>query len=307
MENLDFLDKLFSKKQIANSTKKNYKYYLTKLNDGDVVKNLKFLEDSNLIIDSLKDKSPTVRKNYLASISSALGLSKRNKKLDESYKIYKKELETVNKDISSKSNIATDNIKDNWITKDEVQDNIDKLSKLLSSFKRKKILTDTEYNILLKLVVLSLYVLIPPRREADYTYMLIQNDNSGDDNIFNLREKTFTFRKYKTKNIYGDQIISIPPDLLGLLNLYYSIISKRYNINKLPVNFLIWGNGKPFKRNDIYHILSDIFGKKVGSTQLRRLYLTNAYQGIDEQMQQDAEMMATTPSTIKKYYVKKNV
>jgi hypothetical protein len=51
--------------------------------------------------------------------------------------------------------------------------------------------------------------------------------------------------------------------------------------------------------------LNNIFEKKVGSSMLRKMYLTNKYSKVMEEMKEDAENMATSTGVIQTNYIKK--
>ncbi|MFN9957216.1 MAG: hypothetical protein ACK55I_29280, partial [bacterium] len=59
----------------------------------------------------------------------------------------------------------------------------------------------------------------------------------------------------------------------------------------ISVPFLLQPSGRPFNVNGITRVLNRIFGKKVGSSLLRHIYLTGKYGKILEEQKKDAEAM----------------
>jgi hypothetical protein len=52
-------------------------------------------------------------------------------------------------------------------------------------------------------------------------------------------------------------------------------------------------------------ILNKIFGKSVGSSMLRNLYLSNKYSGMVEELKKDTKNMATSVDVALSTYIKK--
>jgi hypothetical protein len=65
-------------------------------------------------------------------------------------------------------------------------------------------------------------------------------------------------------------------------------------------------NGSPFVQNDIGKVLSEFFGKKIGTSMLRHIYLSNLYKDIPalSQMQKTATEMGHSTSMALEYIKK---
>jgi hypothetical protein len=79
-------------------------------------------------------------------------------------------------------------------------------------------LNKAQFNLLQSFILLSLYVLIPPRRSTDYTAFKIRNfdtsPQSTDNYMINLnrskkKNSSFIFNTYKNSHKMGRQIIPI--------------------------------------------------------------------------------------------------
>ena len=52
--------------------------------------------------------------------------------------------------------------------------------------------------------------------------------------------------------------------------------------------------------------LNNIFDKKIGSSMLRKMYLTNKYSDVMNEMKEDAKDMGTSSSVMQTNYIKKD-
>ena len=147
--------------------------------------------------------------------------------------------------------------------------------------KPKKKISEKEYQKLLDYMVLSLYILIPPRRNKDFMNMNLIRGQKLDTlpkevNYLDLDNKLFIFNDFKTKKKIGQQKLEIPDDLFNVIQIYYlkfyptKILKKK----KIYAPFLVNHIGEPLTHiNSITKILNKIFHKKVGSSLLRHIYL----------------------------------
>jgi len=257
-------------------------------------------------MDQLSDKTAITKRNYLISVCKGLSLVKRNTKLNEAYVFYKKELMALNSEI--KSNVASDTSLSNWITLDEIRVQLVKYKKLFNRMDKKVSITNDDWNQMINGIVLFLYTLIPPRRTTDYQDMIVidgQDDHDGlSSNLLNVDDKKFIFKNYKTKKIYGDQIVIIPSNLMKYINIYLKFHPCKGGLKW----FFVKLNGNRFINNGFIHSrLSSIFNKNVGSTQMRRIYLTSKYKPKQDEMKKDAVEMGTSTNVINSNYIKQNL
>lgn len=278
-------------KGLADKSIKLYMTILKNLNDKREIRNLKFLDNPKKILDKIKDYKPTTQRNVFIAIVSVL------KNLgSDLYKSYYDKMINMNKDIEevNKNNNKTETQKNNWMTWADVEN---KFNELLNKLKGSKNISEEQYNNYLDAVILSLYVLIPPRRNVDYLTMRVSKDGKMDDkfNWLDLKKKQFVFNNYKTKKSFGQQIIDIPDKLMDLLKKYL-----RYK--KDPDFLLVKFNGDIMKSdNAITRRLNKIFGKNVSSSMLRHIYLSDKYGKVNEEMKKDSEMMAHSIDTQREY------
>ena len=177
--------------------------------------------------------------------------------------------------------------------------------KQMAELAAKKSLTQKEMEEVLQALVLSLYVCIQPRRNQDYLNMeVVKKWDDGmpkDRNYLDMTGERFIFNKYKTAKKYGKQEVSIPEELLGVLVAYL----KHHPMSKQKsFPFLLNAKGEPLTAvNSITRILNKTFKKKLGSSMLRHIFLTDKYGEQKNEMAEDAEAMGHSVAEQQGVYV----
>lgn len=290
-------------KDLSDGSINLYLRNLKKLNNNEEFNSLNFLSKTNDIVEKIKDLKDNTKRQYLISIVSCLKALGNKPAL---YKKYYKLMIDINDKIKEKpTEEKTEAQNKNWISWDEVMKIYNEMKDNLKLNKTK--ITEKQYNELLNYVLLSLYVLIPPRRNLDWQKMLILFNGITDDkyNYLDIKNKQFIFNVFKTAKKDGKLTLDIPDDLMLVINLYlkYHPLNKR-NMKKEPVNipFLVDYKGNPFlKVNDITRMLNKIFHKKVGASMLRHIYLTGKYGNVLKEQEEDAKAMSHNLMTQKDY------
>ena len=303
------LSEILDKKNITESSKKLYISNFKRLNDGEPVKNFKFILDIEKIKNKIEHFKPNTRRNYIISITSLLNdLKKINeKKYGKIYNEYYKLLLELNSDLKDATSKTT-NEKENWLSQEEIKNIHNSNMTILDEIKNKRIITEQQYNKLLDLVILSLYTLQPPRRNIDYMNMNVvkkyDKETHGEtENFLDLFNKQFIYNNYKTAGTYKTQKVNINDDLFNIIKVYL----KYKNIKDNNVPFLTDYEGEPFIQiNSLTRKLNNIFNQKIGSSMLRKLYLTDKYKDVIDNLKQDAKDMGTSSETIQNNYVKKD-
>jgi integrase len=309
------LDKGLTDKGLAQSSIKLYLRNLEKLNDNQPIKNLNFLKDPAVIQERLVKYRENTKRGYLISICSVLSLDKSTKAKQKLYDEYFKLMMDKNKELKGeeKENVKSETQEKNWMDWKEVEEKYDELEKKVNAFKDQKTLNEHQYNTLLQYVVLSLYVLFPPRRNEFQKVMVAKSateKSPTDTNWLDLDRTRFIFNKYKTSKKEGVAIIDMPEAFVRVLSRYMKFhpLTKGKKItNKTePFPFLVHYDGKPLdKVNSITRVLNKVFGKKAGSSMLRASYLTGKYGDVRQEMKDDAKAMSHSVATQQTNYVKK--
>lgn len=320
--NTPFKQELIKKLQGKSLSENSIKLYirnLEKLNSGEPLKNLNFLKDISGTLEKLKDKKPNTVRAYLISISVALSVIKGdnkvlNKLFDEFHKLM---LDTAGEIRNSNTHEVSEEKKDDFIEWGQVEEKYNELLDKVSKIKGKE-LTESQYNNILSLMVLALYYHHPPRRNKDYQLCRVITkcgktpveglpDNS---NYICLDSKKFVFNQFKTAKKEGQVVIDISPELFKVIELYLNYHplfpktrKERKNVN---IPFLVDYQGTHLtKINDITRLLNKIFGKKIGSSMLRSIYLTSKYGDVKQEQEEDAKLMSHTTDTQNETYIKK--
>lgn len=240
-----------------------------KLNEGkeEDFNNDFFKKDKNMILKHLESMPPKKRKTILSALVIYVDCDKTR---DE----YRKQMMEDIK-VSKEENIGQkrDENKD-WIDWEDVKNVFYALKKDTYYLMKSKAeeLTPKEMNLLQDYVLLSLYVLIAPRRSMDYIELKFRNYNRDEDNYIDFKTNKIYFNKYKTSKFYKTQTVDIPKELKNILKKWYDINNNDY--------VLIDVNGNKLNQVKLNQRLNKIFGMKISVNALRHSYLTNKYGNI---------------------------
>lgn len=293
-------------KGLSESTANQYMRNLFKLNDSEEFNNLTFLKDYETINERLKKYRTSSQRTMVATIVSVLSTHPRG--MTKPLKHWRNLLEEMIKEHQENSNPneKSEKQEQNWMTWEEIEQIRKDLRKYLDeNLKNKRDLTTKKYNKLLDYFLVSLYTLIPPRRNMDYMKMLVVKKvpEDGKENYLDVKNMKMHFNKYKTVKKYGTQTVDLKefPEFLDALSLYL-----KYHPGKSDdegnVYLLQDYDGERFKYvNSITRVLNRIFGKKVGSSMLRHIYLSHKYGDNLEERKKDAEHMGHSVSMAQDY------
>jgi len=202
-----------------------------------------------------------------------------NKKFMESARKFITET-SKNERIERGENNLVRNQKDNYVDWDIILD-------VYKDAEKKKNLSDFDT---LNYVILSLYVLFPPRRLTDYSLMKVNTDNKikvnkgltkqyDKFNYYSPKKHLFVFNNYKTnkkvirvedednKPMYKQQIFKVPPNLAKVLNSFI----KEYDIDN---GDLLLDMTTDSLGDRITKIFSDAISKNVSLNILRHSYIS---------------------------------
>lgn len=305
---------LVSDRGVSESTANLYLRTLLMLNDKKPFTTLAFLKKRDAIASKLETYADSTKKGILAAIVSILSLYKDKATYKSIYKHFYDLMMSKSKEVkeaeSARAGEKSEKQQKNWSSWEEVKKTEEELYKEAAELMNKKHLTAPEAEKLLQCVVLSLYTKIQPRRNQDYLNMLVvkkwSEDMSADHNYLDLTGNQFVFNKYKTAKKYGVQKIAIPSDLLDILVPYlkHNPLWKESK-GKAAVPFLVSPGGVPITAlNGITRILNKIFGKKIGSSMLRTIFLTDKYSDLKEEQEADSKAMGHSVALQQGTYVK---
>jgi integrase len=297
-------------KRLADSTAHDYVRTLFTLNGRKPFRTLAFLTDLDDITYKLKQYAESTSQAIVGAIVSTLSLFPTNKRYTKALNHYRELLKEKTKELKEETakSEMTPKQKDNWFEWEEVMAKHKELADSVE--KLKKPVTGPDWDKLLRYVVLSLYTMIAPRRNKDFQEMLVVNklvpSLPKDKNYYAIKEGKFLFNTYKTAKTYGSQEITVPEDLKKVLDTYIALHPNRKDKRKAP-NFplLVKDDGTALNAsNGITRTLNKIFGRKVGASMLRHIWLTGKYSKTVEDMGEDAKAMAHS-TAVQRTYIKK--
>jgi len=154
--------KKFHEKGLSDTSVMLYMKNLRRLNAGQPLSDFKFLERPQVIETFLNQYAETTKRNFIIAIVSALNLAGTSAKHKKLYGDYYKLMMDKNKEIKENGGKTKEGMP-SW---DAVLEKYNALkTKVLETTDFSK---ESAFNDLLKLLVTSLYVLQPPRRNGDY-------------------------------------------------------------------------------------------------------------------------------------------
>ena len=311
---LELSKQLIDSRKLAESTANAYIKSLYALNGKKSFKNLSFLKDTARIDELIGAYAESTQRALLATVTSVLSLYKDKTGYKKVYQHYYDRMMEKSKEgrvapESKEANQKTEKQEKNWVQWEEVESKKKELREMVEGFSKKKAIDVGEYDKLLQYVILSLYTDIPPRRNQDYLSLYLVkswNDKMPTDrNYLDLAGKKLVFNVYKTSKKYGAQLQDIPAPLWdtvsGFLKFHplWKGVAKRKSD---PVKFLVSHSGEPIVAvNAITRLLNKLFGKKVGSSLLRHIYLSEKYGDTLEQMKADSGAMGHSLGEQKNY------
>jgi hypothetical protein len=143
--------------------------------------------------------------------------------------------------------------------------------------------------------------------------MKISTDTDDDNYNYLVMDKKnnykFVLNKYKTDKKYHSVEIDVPDTLKEVIQLYlkYHPLKGELKNKEYDIPFLVDDKGKALKNStEITKILNKIFGKKISSSLLRNIFLTDKYSDIVEELKKDTQAMSTSVDTALNNYIKQD-
>ena len=279
-----------NKPNISMSSVKTYNSILSNLyknvfSNDDYT--LKKFNDTDTIINYLKDLEPPKRKTILA----ALVVLTNNKKYREVMLVDIESSRT-----KSQQQEKTEKQKDNFIDGDTISKIYQTLKKRANQlYKKGTEITQSEVQEIQNYIILSLYsgLYIPPRRAKDYTEFKIKNINKDKDNYMEKNTKLgmneFVFNDYKTSKTYAQQRVEIPKALKTIINKWIKINDTDYLLFDI--------HHKKLSNVTLNQRIEKIIGKKMGVNGFRHTYMSEKYQSsiqADKDMNEDFKNMGSS-------------
>lgn len=308
---LKLKDDMKEQRGIVDSTANTYIANLCLLNDKKPFNNLGFLKrNKDSIMEHLTQYAESTESNYLAAIVSALSTHKDQHLYKTIYKFYSEELNNkLGKRDEEDHSKMSEAQKDNWISWSDVENKWKELKVQVDKFKDDKSISRKNFEILVDFVVLSLYFLVPPRRNLDYLKMNIllreSKDLETDMNYCDMVNEEFIFNVYKTAKFHKQQVEKIPAELMEVLRIWVKFHpSLQGSLGKKPGVIKMFVNVEGIPQTLVNFItlrLNKVFGRKVASTMLRHIFITHKFGDEFEEMAKTASAMGHSISEQRDY------
>jgi hypothetical protein len=222
-------------------------------------------------------------------------------------------LEQYNRELKN-NNTKSEAQKENWISQEDVHTVYNRLYEDVEPIlcNKKSNITEIDWSRITELIILSLFVLQPPRRILDYMIMYIvkklPKSMNREINYMDLSTRTMYFNNYKTSGTYKTQEVDISNKLYSLINCYIKLHPLRLT-STTGIPLLCDYEGTPFTTsNQITKILNKIFmryaGKRISVNLLRNIFLTNKFKPQNDTLNETAYEMGTSSSMIQNTYIK---
>lgn len=227
----------------------------------DSTVDFKKFDETDKVINFLKDMPPNKRKTILSSLVIITNKKAYRDLMLEDVKIY-------NEDMAKQEKTETQ--KENWTDTEQIKTILNELKNNADLIYKKKKLTLNDLQEIQSYIIMCLLsgYYIAPRRSKDYCDFKCKNFNKETDNF--MDKNKMYFNSYKTAKTYGQQSIDIPKELKSILNKWCKVNPTEYllfdsNLNKLS----------SVKLNQRLNKLFD--KKKISVNALRHAYLTDKY------------------------------
>ena len=268
-----------------------YLSQLRTLNGGVEPTTYKTFEDTEAVDRKIEPYATNSKRTFYIALVAFLP------ETNKARKYYYSKMMEINK-ASETNTEKSQKQKDAWMSQEEVMDVWRKLGKEVDNiYESPKEIQPYGFGQIRKYVMLSLFVLNPPRRALDYTDMIIvpQYEEGMDKkyNYMSLNDRTFYFNNYKTASKYKTQSVPINPELFDIITSY-------------KIDGFLLGDGKPLPTGNVTGMFNSIFKKKVSVSMLRNIFMTSKYGGNMEEMRNDIKNMATSIHVAVNHYIKKD-
>lgn len=283
----------FDDRPISESSKKLYISKLKKLN-GSVPTSLEFLKDKDGIGKKLEAMGLNTRRSAVIAVVSAL-----KGKDPELHKHYTEVMDKLNREErETTKDTKSEKQKENWLSLDELEKIRQEKGSIVKKISKKKEISDSQWRELQAYTLLSLYILLPPRRSLDYVAMVVGKEPDQNKEVNYYFNGYFYMNAYKTAKVYKQQIISVPKDLQNILKVYLRFKPK--NSDRL----LVSADGVPLTTKSVVLILNNITGKKISVSLIRNIYSTAVAKPLIDKLEGIATAMSTSVNMLSNTYSK---
>ena len=232
------------------------------------------LKNYKAILEHLKETPARLRKTRLASLVVYVGKHEGGEKALEAFRsMMMSDGKTT--DDEQKEQKLSEKQKENWMDWEAVMEQYEALRKEVTPLLKQEKLDKKQFARVQLFVLLSLMVLIPPRRSLDWTAFKLREVDEEKDNYLKLikRKPTLVFNTYKTATKTGQQREEIPKEL-------HLILKKWEKLNPHDYLLMNYGQSGGITPTQLTQLLYGYFGKNISTSMIRHIFLSHKYKAI---------------------------
>ena len=268
-----------------------------------------FLKDPEKVAEKIQNLHFTTRRNIYNAIIiflMAIDLKSKMEKLIETYSTTRDELNQQYID-ENKSGVISEKQGKNFAKMEEIESMIGRLRDEVAPLKKKKRLTQNDISKLRAYVIFSMLRRLPTRNDMAGMKYITQtayknlSSKEKEESNYLVDQKTnmrFIYNIYKTSKKYGENVIAVPDDLKPILRMYVKMMDIKHGETLFPIS-----------RNALSQLLTKqsdrLINKKISSTLMRKIYLSDKYAAVNEEKEKDAKIMGHDVGTASLVYTKK--
>ena len=289
---------------------KQYIKSLNKLKDLFESDNYEFLKEPNEVMEKLSNLHFTTIRNTLNAVIVYLMAVDGDKDIIKTYTEKRDELNTQYVEEQEKG-IISDKQAKNFATKEELNKMIEEMETQLKPIRKKEELSKKEKALLQVYTIFNIYMKMPMRndiagmialKQGAFNKLPKEERDSNNYLVINKNNLYFILNNYKTKGTYNELKLDIEDKGLKKILFYFLKRNGEGVLFKSQV-------GTPLTSNALTQLLTKIskryMGKSVSTTMLRKIYLSDKYSDVKDEMKKDSVMMGHSLDEALTVYVKK--
>ena len=289
---------------------KQYIKSLNKLKDLFESDNYEFLKEPNEVMEKLSNLHFTTIRNTLNAVIVYLMAVDGDKDIIKTYTEKRDELNKQYVEEQEKG-IISDKQSKNFATKEELNKMIEEMETQLKPIRKKEELSKKEKALLQVYTIFNIYMKMPMRndiagmialKQGAFNKLPKEERDSNNYLVINKNNLYFILNNYKTKGTYNELKIDVEDKGLKKILFYFLKRNGEGVLFKSQV-------GTPLTSNALTQLLTKIskryMGKSVSTTMLRKIYLSDKYSDVKDEMKKDSKMMGHSVDEALTVYVKK--
>ena len=305
---MDF-KKLLQDRNLSEKTIKNYKNNITRLykfvfsskNPPDNLDWLLWIPTETIIKEVYDNVESDTSKNVIFNSIVVMLIQLGQRDLSKPYVVERDKLNAKYQEKVANHRLS-ETQETNWIDKKQIKSVLKKYSKIVDYIYSKSLdeISRQDKTMLRKYIVLYLYFNYPLRNDL-YKIKIVNKDSimKKDENYLLIdKGMTIILNKYKTSKTYGQIKIKTTRPIIKEIQRFLRVNETGYLIPD--------GQYKTHTTSEgIYYVLRNIFldeyGKSVGSSMMRHIYLTHKYKEDYIDSQKDSKIMGHSIDQQKNY------